>query len=251
MMQTHCDQGVVLCWHTEEPGRWILGRRTLTYQSGWLSLRQVREPVQSARASFSGLLRQVWTLRPRPVASRHLRAYTHLPPLRWLSDRAWAMALRGHDHSSAARLPVTLHGSLPGNSSPVYRHPHARRDGPVLPGCVVVVDVPVTHGCPIFAWPPPDALPHARSDARYFQGALLFWWSPWYVWRLSWSTLLAATVGCSPTFCGMWTSLRGPLVPSALACSPLSRLWALAERCPPWACCEPAPRAAPPRELAS
>ena len=172
MMHTHKDMCVLLCWPTEEPGRWILAPRTLTYQSGWLSVRQVREPADPVHSVLPGLLHQMWALRPRPDSVRHLRAYIHLPPLHWMSAQAWAMVHRRQDHYVAARALTLRRVSLPEDSYLAYRHPRVRRWGPLLPGCVVVVDVPVTRGCPILDWPPPpDApTPCARRGAPCFRG---------------------------------------------------------------------------------
>ncbi len=81
MMHTCAGHTVVLTWPTEEGGRWMLARHALTYQSGWLSARQLREPFATPR-SIRKLLPQMWTRQPRPLEVRYLRAYQHLPALR-------------------------------------------------------------------------------------------------------------------------------------------------------------------------
>jgi hypothetical protein len=161
MMDTYAGQAVVIAWPTEEAGRWMLGRHTLTYQSGWLATRQLREPGQSPR-SLAKLLYQLWTLQPRPLRTRYLRAYQHLPPLRWLTRRAQNMALQTH-----AGLPVgpliVRPGEMPDAHSPAFRHPHVLNYAPIIPGCVVVVDLDVERGCPAYDIPPatddPDLVP--------------------------------------------------------------------------------------------
>ena len=172
MLHTRKDMFILLCWPTQEPCGWMLARHALTFQSGWLSPRQVREPTDMRHTALSGLLQQLWALRARPDAVRHLRAYRHLPPFRWLTDLARAAVFRRQTHYAAEVDSSLQDMAFPQDCRPIYRHPWVRRRGPLLPGCVVVVDVPVDRGCPILTWPPPpDApVPAVHRDTPCFRG---------------------------------------------------------------------------------
>ena len=147
----------------------MLGRHTLTYQSGWLATRQLHEPFQAPR-SVGKLLFQLWTRQPRPLQVHYLRAYQHLPPVRWFTRRAERMALLTHT-GLPVEPPVIRPGEMPPAHSPIFRHPHALRSAPIPPGCVVIVDLDVERGCPVYDAPPatddPDLVPKG-----YYRGGL-------------------------------------------------------------------------------
>jgi hypothetical protein len=171
VMHTNVGHTVVLTWPTEEGGRWMLGRHALTYQPGWLCVRQLREPFATPR-STRNLLRQMWTRQPRPLEIRYLRAYQHLPALRWYTARAERMALQSLD-GHPVEAPVVRPGEMPPAFSPTYRHPHALRSAPVVPGCVVVVDLDVERGCPVYAFPPASASAGLTPVGHYRGGLTL------------------------------------------------------------------------------
>ena len=182
----------------------------------------------------------MWALRARPDAIRHLRAYRHLPPLRWLTDLARAAVYRRQTHYVVERdlyLEGMAHSQ---DNQAVYRHPRVRSSGPLAPGCVVVVDVPVDRGCPILAWPPPPGFPAppVRRDTPCFRGGTTF--------------LVAAaehdsvfSVDSSGLFgwrCDTWTSLRRTLTLAPIASFPLSRLFETRlSATTSWVCCELVP----------
>jgi hypothetical protein len=170
MLHTSRGQGLVLCWPTEEPGRWVLGRHACTYQSGWLSIQQLQDP-SAASGLLPDLLAGLWSLAPRPLDVRPLRAYTHLPPLRWKTPRALELVLRGHTPHTAVMVPTPQAFYLPGDDSPAYRHPHVRSRGPIVPGAVVVVDLPVDRGCPVYTGPSPVEMA-ANSHVGFYRGGL-------------------------------------------------------------------------------
>ena len=97
----HTDMGmfVLPCWPTEMPCGWMLARHALTYQSGWLSPRQVREPTDMRHTYLPDLLSQMWALPARPGR--------HPPPARLPTSASLAMARRpgaGHRLSPAGSL---------------------------------------------------------------------------------------------------------------------------------------------------
>ena len=138
---------------------------------GWISPRQVRLLTEMRRAGLADLLPQVWALKARPDRTRHLQAYRHLPPLRWLDDGARAAIYQRSSHC-AAELEYELGDrTTPLDSHPAYRHPHFCDGGPMAPSCVVVADVPIHRGCPILAWPPlvGETAPPTTSDTLCFR----------------------------------------------------------------------------------
>mgnify|MGYP006889521734 CR=1 FL=1 len=149
----------------------MLGRHALTYQPGWLSVRQLREPFATPR-SIHNLLCQMWTRQPRPLEVRYLRAYQHLPALRWYTARAERMALQSLD-GRPVEAPDVRPGEMPPVFSPTFRHPHALRSDPIVPGCVVVVDFDVERGCPVYASPPASACSDLTPIGHYRGGLTL------------------------------------------------------------------------------
>ena len=148
------------------------GRRKRPGAGCWDATRphtSLGERGQSPR-SLAKLLYQLWTLQPRPLRTRYLRAYQHLPPLRWLTRRAQNMALQTHTGLPVGPL-VVRPGEMPPAHSPAFRHPHALTNAPIIPGCVVVVDLDVERGCPAYDTPPATDDP-ALKPAGYYRGGL-------------------------------------------------------------------------------
>jgi hypothetical protein len=171
LMQTNAGHMVVLTWPAEETAGWVQGRHVPTFRPGWLYPGQINEPYSVARPIRS-LLRQLWTHQPRPTEIRSLRTYQNLPDLHWFTRRAERMALRALDGQAVAG-PDVPHGEMHPAWSPAYRHPHARRSAPIVPGCVVVVDLGVERGCPVHELPPTSSSTELPVVGHYRGGLTL------------------------------------------------------------------------------
>ncbi len=85
---------------------------------------------------------------------------------------ARAAVHRRQTHYVAERDLCLEDMAVPPDCQPAYRHPRVRKAGPLSPGCVVVVDIPVDRGCPILSWPPflGEHAPPVRRDTLCFRG---------------------------------------------------------------------------------
>ncbi len=66
------------------------------------------------------------------------------------------MALQSLD-GRPGEAPDVRPGEMLPAFSPTFRHPHALRSDPIVLGCVVVMDLDVERGCPVYAFPPASA----------------------------------------------------------------------------------------------